>query len=326
MPSKVACSNVVFKVTQPPPSTTGQLFFKGVAVTQAGFTFTQADINQGFLTFKAAVGFIGTASFGFEVSNGKNFVASQSFSLKVEQNVWNFAGNSAPQVIVGSATLDNDIEGGDGDDNITAGLGKDKIIGGKGNDTIKGGDGDDSIEGGEGTNNLTGGSGKDRYIYRTSRQQIQTVAEADFITDFNAAEDVLELSTAAFGNLTASSLSLKVITATSVVGSIGSANLLDFTLDTTVTSIATLQARFAQLGGDPEVPIFCEFIDATTNRSVLVFAVGTRFEVVTSFSANISLKLSNFVFTGPPLNIPAGTVGADTVDFTTSPALLITMV
>jgi Ca2+-binding RTX toxin-like protein len=313
-------SNIVFKLTKLPATTTGQLFFKEAAVTQVGFTFTQADINAGLLTFKAAVGFIGTADFLFEVSNGKNFVAGQSFSLKVEQNIWNFAGNTAPQVIVGSATLDNDIEGGDGDDNITAGLGKDKIIAGKGNDTIKGGDGDDSIEGGEGTNNFTGGPGKDRYIYRTSREESQTVAQADFITDFNVAEDVLELSTAAFGNLTASSLSLKVITATSVVGSIGSANLLDFTLDTTVTSIATLQARFAQLGGDPEVPIFCQFIDATTGRSVLVFAVGTRFEVVTSFSANISLQLSNFVFTGPPLNIPVGTVGADTVDFTTSPA------
>jgi Ca2+-binding RTX toxin-like protein len=330
--------------------------------------------------------------FGFEVSNGRNFVAGQRFSLNVEQNVFNFAGNTQPQVIVGSATLDNDIEGGDGDDNITAGKGKDTIIGGKGKDTIKGGDGDDdidsgdddddievglgknkikagkgndkvkggnddddidggddddnieagsgndtviggagndtltgnegddAIEGGLGTNTLIGGAGKDRFIYRTSRQEIQTVAEADFITDFNVAEDVLELSTAAFGNLTASSLTLLVITATSAVGSIGSANLLDFTLDTTVNSIATLQARFAQLGGDPEAPIFCQFIDATTGRSVLVFAVGARFEIVASFSASIRLQVSNFVFTGPPLNIPVGTAGADNVDFTTSPA------
>jgi Ca2+-binding RTX toxin-like protein len=68
------------------------------------------------------------------------------------------------------------------------------------------------------------------------------------------------------------------------------------------------------------VPIFCQFIDATTGRSVLVFAVGARFEIVTSFSASIRLQVSNFVFTGPPLNIPVGTAGADNVDFTTSPA------
>ena len=384
-------SNIVFKVIELPATTTGQLFFKGVAVTQVGFTFTQADINAGLLTFKAASGFIGAASFSFEVSNGRNVLRGQRFSLNVEQNVFKFAGNTEPQVIVGSATLDNDIEGGDGDDNITAGKGKDTIIGGKGKDTIKGGDGDDdidsgddddnievslgknkikagkgndqvkggndnddidggddddnieagsgndtviggagndtltgnegddTIEGGLGTNTLSGGGGKNRFIYRTSRQEIQTVVEADFITDFNVAEDVLEFSNAAF-SLSASSLTLRVITATSVVGSIGSANLLDFTQDTTVNSIASLQARFAQLGGDPEVPIFCQFIDATTGRSVLVFAVGARFEVVTSFSASIRLQVSNFVFTGPPLNIPVGTADPDIVDFTTSPA------
>jgi Ca2+-binding RTX toxin-like protein len=384
-------SNIVFKLTELPATTTGQLFFKGAAVTQVGFTFTQADINAGLLTFKAAVGFIGAATFGFEVSNGRNFIAGQRFSLTVQRNVFNFAGTTQAQSIVGSTTLDNDIQGSDGNDTITAGKGKDKIIGGKGkdkiiggdgdndidsgdddddievglgknkikagkgndkvkagndnddidggddddnieagsgndtvvggagNDTLTGNEGDDSIEGGLGTNILTGGAGKDRYIYRTSRQEIQTVVAADFITDFNT-EDVFEFSTGAFGNLTSSSLSLGVITATSVVGSIGSANVVDFTLDTNVTSIATLQARFAQLGGNPEVPIFCQFIDATTGRAVLVFAVGGRFEVVASFSANIRLQLSNFVFTGPPLTIPVGTAGADNVDFTTSPA------
>jgi Ca2+-binding RTX toxin-like protein len=385
-------SNIVFKLTELPASTTGQLFFKGAAVTQVGFTFTQADINAGLLTFKAAVGYTGAAIFGFEVSNGRNVLTGQRFSVNVAQNVFNFAGNSQPQTIVGSATLDNDIQGGDGNDTITAGQGKDKIIGGKGKDKIIGGDGDndidsgdddddievglgknkikagkgndkvkagndnddidggddddnieagggddtvvggpgndtltgnegnDAIEGGPGTNTIIGGPGKDRFIYRTSRQEIQTVVEADFITDFNVTDDVLELSTAAFGNLTASSLTRKEITATSVVGSIGSANLLDFSLDTTVNSIATLQARFAALGGNPEAPIFCQFIDATTGRAVLVFAVGGRFEIVASFSASIRLQVSNFVFTGPPLNIPVGTAGADNVDFTTSPA------
>ncbi|WP_445248809.1 beta strand repeat-containing protein, partial [Microcoleus sp. OTE_8_concoct_300] len=382
-------SGIIYTLTELPPATTGQLFFNGVAVTQGGFTFSQADINAGLLTFKATVGFIGAATFSFDVSNGRNVFTGQRFSLKVEQNVFKFAGKTEPQVIVGSATLDNDIEGGDGDDDITAGLGKDKIIGGKGKDKIKGGDGDndidggdddddievgkgknkiiggkgkdkikvgdgdndidggdddddievgkgknkikgglgndkikggdddDEIEGGEGTNTLIGGAGKDRFIYRTSRQQIQTVVEADFITDFNVAEDVLELSNAAFS--LSASLNLQVITATSTVGSL-IGNLLDFTLDTTVTSIATLQARFAALGGNPDEPIFCQFIDATTGRSVLVFAVGARFEIVASFSASIRLQLSNFVFTGPPLNIPVGTAGADTVDFTTSPA------
>ncbi len=85
-----------------------------------------------------------------------------------------------------------------------------------GNDRIKGGDDDDEIEGGEGTNTLIGGNGKDRFIYRTSRQESQTVLEADYITDFNVTDDVFEFSTGAFGNITASSLTRREITATSV--------------------------------------------------------------------------------------------------------------
>ncbi|MBE9119795.1 calcium-binding protein [Tychonema sp. LEGE 07199] len=426
--SETNASGTVFKITQLPDATTGQLFFKGVAVTQVGLSFTQADISLGLLTFQATIGFVGAASFGFEVSDGKNVLANQTFSLKVEQNVFNFVGNTVPQVIVGSATLDNDIQGGDGGDDITGGSGKNKIKAGKGNDTIKGGDGDndidgddgdddiiggksknilkggkgkdtikggdgdndidggddddnivggkgknilkggkgkdtikggdgdndidggddddnivggkskdklvggsgndtltgddgdDSLEGGAGSNTLIGGAGKDRFIYLVSRQEIQTVVEADLITDFNVDDDVLELSTAAFGNLSVSSLTRLEITANSAVGSIGSANLLDFSADITVNSIATLQARFAALGGNTDAPVFCQFTDAATGRSVLVFSVGARFEIVTSFSLTFSLQVSNFVFSGPSLNVPVGTAGPDNVNFGTYPA------
>ena len=426
---QAGAGKTVFKLTELPDTKTGQLFFKGVAVTQIGFSFTQADINAGSLTFQATVGFIGTATFGFDVNQGTNVIIGQRFSLKIEQNVFKFPGNTTPQVIVGSTTLDNDIEGGDGDDDIKGGKGKDKIKGGKGkdkikgddgdndidgdddddeiecgngkdiikggkgkdkikggdgdndidggdddddievgkgknkiiggkgkdkikggdgdndidagdddddievgkgknkikgglgNDKIKGGDDDDSIEGGAGTNNLTGGAGKDRFIYLTSRQEITTVLEADLITDFNVDDDILEFSTAAFA-LSVTSLTRFSITATSAVGSIAGANLLDFSADISVTSIATLQARFAALGGNSNDPIFCQFTDAATGRSVLVFAVGARFEIVTTFSVKISLDVKNFVFTGAPVTVPLGTSGPDVLDFGTFPAAI----
>ena len=422
-------SGTVFKLTEIPDTKTGQILFKGVAVTQVGVTFTQADIDLGLLTFQATTGFIGAANFGFEVTQGTSVITGQRFSLKIEQNVFKFAGNTAPQVIVGSLTLDNDIEGGDGGDDITGGKGKNKIKGGKGkdkikggdgdndidggdgdddivggkgknkikggngknkiqggdggdndieggdddddivggkgknkikggkgknklkggdgdndieggdddddivggkgknklvggigNDTIKGGEGENEIEGGDGTNTLIGGTGKNRFVYRVSREKIKTVAEADLITDFKVDDDLLDLSAAAFGNLSVTSLTRLSITATSVVGSIGSNNLLDFSADISVTSIATLQARFAALGGNTDAPVFCQFTDAATNRTVLVFSVGARFEIVTSFSLKFSLQVKNFVFSGPTLNVPVGTAGADNVNFGTYPA------
>ena len=348
-----SASLIIFTLTELPPATTGKLLLKGVEVTQVGLTFSQADINAGSLTFQAVAGFTGAANFGFTVTDGKTTILGQKFSLNIVQTVFNFAGNTAPQVIVGSA-LDDDIKGGDGGDDIKGGKGKDKIkggkgknkikseegdddieagdggddieggigndkvIGGAGNDTLTGNEGDDEIEGGEGKNTLSGGAGKNRFVYKKSREGVIKVEDADLITDFKVDDDLLDFSNAAFG-ISVASLTRLEITATSVFGSIGSNNLLDFSADITVRSIATLQARFKALGGDSERPTFCQFTDEATGRMVLVFAVGVRFEVVASFSVKFSLKVSNFVFTGPPLNLPVGTSGPDNVNFGTSP-------
>jgi Ca2+-binding RTX toxin-like protein len=213
---------------------------------------------------------------------------------------------------------DDDIECGDDDDEIEGGIGNDKVIGGAGNDTLTGNEGDDEIEGGEGKNTLSGGAGKNRFIYKKSREGSIKVEDADLITDFKVDDDVLDFSNAAFG-LSVASLTRIEINASSAVGSIGSNNLLDFSADVSVRSIATLQARFKALGGDSERPTFCQFTDEATGRTVLVFAVGIRFEVVASFSVKFSLKVSNFVFTGPSLNLPVGTSGPDNVNFGTAP-------
>ena len=351
-------SSTVFKLTELPDTKTGQLFFKGVAVTQIGVTFTQADINAGSLTFQATVGFIGAATFGFDVNQGTNVITGQRFSLKIEQNVFKFPGNTTPQVIVGSPTLANDIEGGDGDDDIKGGdgpdkikegkgkgnikggdgnddidggddddtieggIGNDNVIGGAGNDVLTGNEGDDTLEGGEGTNTLIGGLGKNVYRYKKSRQDITTVAQADLITGFKVDDDLLELSSAAFANFTVASLRAVAITSTSLVGTIGSNNFLDFTADLTVTSIATLQARFLAVGGNTEEPVFCQFTDQATGLTVLVFSFGARLDFITSFSANIRLTVRNLVFTGPALTVPTGTPGADNFDFGTFPAAI----
>ncbi|NJR22895.1 MAG: hypothetical protein HC786_12395 [Richelia sp. CSU_2_1] len=418
-------SGTQFTITDLPAATVGQLFYKGVAVTQVGLTFSQTDITLGLLSFRAAASFSGAASFGFSVSDGTTVVTSQRFSFNVIQTSFNFAGSTLPQTITGSE-FDDSIVGGDADDSITSATGKDKVKGARGNDTIKGNaddddiegddgddnveggagkdtikgglgkdkiqgddddddidsgdddddvgggsgkdkiklgigkdkakgddgdddidggddddtieggtgndtvvgatgndvltgnDGDDSIEGGEGTNTLIGGAGRDRFVYRVSRQEITTVLQADLLADFSGTDDVLEFSTAAFANLSVASLTRLSIN-TAFTGTIGSANLLDFSADVSVTSIATLQARFTALGGSPG-PVFCQFTDASTGGTVLVFSIGARFEVLARFSAVISLQISNFAFVGPTLNVPTGTSGPDIVNFGTFPS------
>ena len=155
--------------------------------------FTDEATKRSVLVFSFGTRFEIVASFSEQISlNFSNFVFSGPTG-----NVpatFDFVGSTVPQVIVGSSSLDNDIKGGDGGDDIKGGKGKDKVIGGKGNDQISGDDGDDELEGGKGTNTLIGGAGKDRFIYRTSREEIKTVADADLIDDFNVDDDVLDLS------------------------------------------------------------------------------------------------------------------------------------
>lgn len=102
---------------------------------------------------------------------------------------------------------DDILDGGDGNDWLSGGAGNDTILGGVGNDVLKGGLGEDSLDGGigddwlsggEGDDILTGGAGKDVFQFGVGswRDAVNFSAQIghDTITDFNAAEDRIDLS------------------------------------------------------------------------------------------------------------------------------------
>lgn len=72
------------------------------------------------------------------------------------------AGNGT-NVITGSESLINTINGGTGVDTITGGDGADVLTGGNGNDVINGGNGTDAITGGAGADTINGGAGVDTH-------------------------------------------------------------------------------------------------------------------------------------------------------------------
>ena len=72
---------------------------------------------------------------------------------------------------------------------IIGNAGNNKLIGGRGNDTLKGGLGNDI---------LTGGKGKDFFVFNTHSNDKNNV---DFITDFTAGKDHLQLSKTIFAGL-----------------------------------------------------------------------------------------------------------------------------
>jgi Ca2+-binding RTX toxin-like protein len=68
----------------------------------------------------------------------------------------------------------------------------DTIIGGRGADTVSGGQGDDQITGGRGADSLIGDTGADSFIFTATADS--TNRAHDLITDFDAAEDHIDLS------------------------------------------------------------------------------------------------------------------------------------
>ncbi|NJR20320.1 MAG: calcium-binding protein [Hyphomonadaceae bacterium] len=75
-----------------------------------------------------------------------------------------------------------------GNDTLLGSANRDTLTSGAGNDSLNGREGNDSLAGGDGSDTLTGGSGADTFTV-----MINTTGN-DTITDFNAAEDVLNVS------------------------------------------------------------------------------------------------------------------------------------
>jgi Ca2+-binding RTX toxin-like protein len=112
------------------------------------------------------------------------------------------------QVVGGTG---NDLAKGNQDsDTVDGGAGNDVVHGGQGNDSVLGGDGDDTVFGDAGDDTLTGGSGRDvfRFEYFVQQGSLRTAEEVganplgvDTITDFNPAEDKIQLDKRIFASL-----------------------------------------------------------------------------------------------------------------------------
>lgn len=112
-------------------------------------------------------------------------------------------GNHAANLMSGGDGYDT-LRGSLGNDELLGGKNGDRLFGGQGNDLLRGGSGLDKIEGGVGDDTLlgalgkdvlTGGEGDDAFRFSTALDEASNV---DWITDFNAAYDVIELSASIF--------------------------------------------------------------------------------------------------------------------------------
>jgi serralysin len=114
-------------------------------------------------------------------------------------------GNDAILGLAGNDTLNggngNDVlDGGGGNDGLTGGNGNDMLFGSFGMDTLIGGNGDDSLDGGAGDDSLTGGRGPDLFVFHAGfgEDTITDLGNGDRIQFddelFGSPQDVLDAS------------------------------------------------------------------------------------------------------------------------------------
>jgi Ca2+-binding RTX toxin-like protein len=109
-------------------------------------------------------------------------------------------GGNGNDILLGGDDHDS-LLGEAGNDTLLGEAGNDTLLGGGGNDSLDGGTGTDTLIGGDGDDTLTGGANVDRFVYNNSSEGVDT------ITDFNIAQDFIDVSASGFGGgLTAGTL------------------------------------------------------------------------------------------------------------------------
>lgn len=101
-------------------------------------------------------------------------------------------GNSLNNQIIGNAAS-NKLSGDSGNDTLTGNRGNDTLRGGIDNDLLLGNNGDDNLAGGSGNDTLIGGSNFDIFYFESPLE------ETDTITDFNVAQDTIQVLKLTFG-------------------------------------------------------------------------------------------------------------------------------
>lgn len=156
-------------------------------------------LADGVVTFRAARGFDGAASFTYDVADSSGEIDTGTVLVTVTPTI---RGTGRSQTIDGSEFADRILAGGgrdvvngfDGDDRLFGGRGDDLLSGGEGVDQLFGGRGRDRLVGGADQDLLRGGAGADRFVLDAVEDSAPGAESRDIVFDFSRRErDVIDL-------------------------------------------------------------------------------------------------------------------------------------
>ncbi len=170
-----------------------------MAVTVEGGTNLRLITGVGNDVIDVTSSALGRSSGSYDIASG---AGNDRVDVRVDDKASrvgvNISGGSGDDILTAHGNGNAKLWGGDGDDTLTGGCnndnlsgdgGNDILLGGKGSDTLQGGDGNDTLIGGEGSDSLHGGKGNDLFVL-----DVSNINKHDTIRDFNAAEDVIDIS------------------------------------------------------------------------------------------------------------------------------------
>jgi Ca2+-binding RTX toxin-like protein len=170
---------------------TADFVFTGTIAPPTGGTPNSgsvADLTAAGNTFPTASNNFGSSAGGY------NFTSPVLFTGDATAN--SATGTGFADILSGGSGADI-FDGGLGNDSISGDDGDDSLFGGGGSDTLNGGIGNDTLIGGVGTNVLNGGAGLDVFVFSGT-----AAGGGDLITNYNVAEDVINLDKTGFAAFT----------------------------------------------------------------------------------------------------------------------------
>ncbi|WP_220766147.1 Ig-like domain-containing protein, partial [Shewanella sp. MBTL60-112-B2] len=133
----------------------------------------------------------------FDGIDGQGYSALQAFvAPQISKDIADITVQDVHEFISNNTHLFGESNTDDGADTLTGEAGNDILFGQGGNDTLIGGQGADTLIGGLGDDELTGNEGADTFVWDRNSIDSSDPADrnTDHITDFNLAEDKLDLS------------------------------------------------------------------------------------------------------------------------------------
>ncbi|WP_261844533.1 retention module-containing protein [Aliamphritea ceti] len=188
--------NLVGQVTStdPLPQIEGQVHFTEGADNDA----TTDDVvwatpaNTGYGTFTGNAD--GSYSFQINRETKDSLDTGETETFTVNYTVTDTDGTASTSTLSILLTGKGTIAGTNGSDTLNGTAGNDALLGDSGSDTLDGNGGNDLLIGGTGNDILTGGAGDDIFDWNAGDQGASGSPAFDRITDFDAANDKIDLS------------------------------------------------------------------------------------------------------------------------------------